>query len=86
MGYQSDKGLGAKQQGRLDPVQTELRLGRAGLGAKKTGLEPNPQETWDDSRERVFIIIIYFILLIYIFFLFVILFYFILFEYFIIFM
>lgn len=53
MGYQPGKGLGANQQGRAEPVVNEMRLGRAGLGAKRTGLEPNFEVTWDSSQEDV---------------------------------
>lgn len=59
MGYKTGEGLGAASQGRVEPIQTEMKNDRAGLGAKKktnlrdatTGEFPRGPNAWTPDFE-----------------------------------
>lgn len=53
MGFKKGKGLGREHQGRADAIQVEMRQGRRGLGAEKTGLEPSLEVTWDHEKDEI---------------------------------
>lgn len=54
MGYQSDKGLGRQNQGRLEPIVAFQQDGRRGLGLKK-GEPFTLGELWDINNEEIVI-------------------------------
>lgn len=51
MGYETDKGLGKQNQGRLEPVEAFQQTGRSGLGANIYKLAPGDLHSWDESLD-----------------------------------
>lgn len=48
MGYKKGEGLGAKKQGRAEPIEVSRQHGRRGLGNEKTQFDDfRPDVTWD---------------------------------------
>ena len=53
MGYVEGKGLGKRQQGRVDIIESSKQRGRRGLGLQLTGLEADNQANWNVDEEEV---------------------------------
>ncbi|XP_071486988.1 cap-specific mRNA (nucleoside-2'-O-)-methyltransferase 1-like [Diadema antillarum] len=51
MGYQAGKGLGKKEEGRVNIIETSKQRGRRGLGLKMEGFEPSSLVTWSGTEE-----------------------------------
>lgn len=54
MGYETDKGLGKQNQGRLEPIVAFQQDGRRGLGLKQSALSM-AGNNWDVSNEEILI-------------------------------
>ena len=53
MGYVEGKGLGKREQGRVDIIESSKQRGRRGLGLQLTGLEADSQADWTVDEEEV---------------------------------
>eukprot|EP00794_Sanderia_malayensis_P017829 gene17829-19612_t len=52
MGYVEGKGLGKRQQGRVNIIEASKQRGRRGLGLTLTGLDPDEAAEWDPETDR----------------------------------
>jgi hypothetical protein len=50
-GWKEGTGLGAQEQGRLEPVQTRVKNNKRGLGSKEPKAKPKPKEEDEDVEK-----------------------------------